>query len=77
MLYCSTTLWGTPCAAHSSNKLVVSYSYCVLCVECTVEADEVQGKCSVVFGEEAEDLDKMFLEKQDVFWFLEVRNCFV
>ena len=53
----------------------------VLCVECTVEADGVQGKCSVVYGEEVEDLDKFFLEKQDVFWFLEVSKvslcCFL
>ena len=34
-----------------------------------MEADEVQGKCHVVFGEEMDDLDSYFLEKPDVFWF--------
>ena len=37
-----------------------------------MEADEVQGKCHVVFGEEIDDLDSYFLEKPDVFWFSEV-----
>ena len=37
-----------------------------------MEADEVQGKCHVVFGEEIDDLDGYFLEKPDVFWFSEV-----
>ena len=41
-------------------------------LECTVDADEVQGKCHVVFGEEIDDLDSYFLEKPDTFWFSEV-----
>ena len=51
--------------------LVARHYYCC-CVECAVEAHEVQGKCHVVFGEEIDDLDSYFLEKLDVFWFSEV-----
>ena len=49
-----------------------SHSYNTVNIECTIEADEVQGKCHVVFGEEIDDLDTYFLKKPDVFWFSEV-----
>lgn len=69
---------------HSTSRLFLyannlDYTYYVVTlvvlrcvVECTVEADDVQGKCHVVFGEEIDDLDSYFLEKPDVFWFSEV-----
>jgi len=66
--YCTVYAVHAMCIWSISVHVIVV----VLFVECIVEANEVQGKCSVVFGEEVEDLGKFFLEKQDAFWFLEV-----
>ena len=59
------------CSYYVSATVCNGLCYCCG-AECTVEADEVQGKCHVVFGEEIDDLDSYFLEKPDVFWFSEV-----